>query len=551
MGKRRNKTSIGPNTNVRNESPFKKKQFTPMQVDQSDVHEIPLKTVIDDLPPQVTPATMNEATSLQITTDSVPHFDTSLPRIQTVGSSDDEEILNDETALDISQITSDLDPESRFEETDGEVSDLAEFLSTLEIEKKLPAETQTESLNLKRYRNGTIRATISHERLCGVASRKARTFEIMADQIIDFNRPTPTLRAGWNKLCKDKLARVLGTIFRGIDNREDSYLLLAAVRAFDSFMFLDRLRQPVPPSRVAEFLVNIFEQEGEGWVATLDVGLDDDTSRRLSHQVSTVTTKKVEQEPTMELPENDEDYRRSGFQYLGSEAQVRHTRGTGLNNEGDISILGRSQNLQGRRLYDTPTSRESYKIRTMKNKETSTGKAVRKIMVDGVLYSVCKDETDATFENDTRSHDMNKEYMRSTRKDKDSDGDHGSGPYTTTSDLSVHQADSYPYGPHWMYFIVDPYSQDTQSMKDGTILPWYAHKHEMGMQLNYPVQLGELHIDMEIFLSRFNQLTYDPTKHHQSYLQQFPVFQSDGKDVRPFIIPFLNTVTQLSTGFGV
>ena len=211
-------------------------------------------------------------------------------------------------------------------------------------------------------------------------------------------------------------------------------------------MFLDRLGQPVPPSRLAEFLINIFEDKDEGWVAILDVGLDDDTSRSLSYQVSNVTTKKMEREPTTEPPEDDEDYRRSGFQYLGSEARVRHTRGTGLNNEGDISILGRSQNLQGRRLYDTPTPRESYKIRTTKKKETSTGRAVRKIMVDGVLYSVCKDETDATF--DTRSHDMNKEYMRSTRKDKDSDGDHGSGPYTTTSDLSVHQADSYPYGPH-------------------------------------------------------------------------------------------------------
>ena len=231
MGKCRNKTSIGSSTNVRNEPPFKKKQFTPMQVDQSNVHEIPLKTVIDDLPPQVTPATMNEAASLQITTDSVPHFDTTLPRIQTVGSSDDEEILNDETALDISQITSDLDPESRFEETDGEVSNLADFLSTLEIEKKLPAETQTESPTIKRYRNGIIRATLSHERLRGVASHKARTFEIMADQIIDFNGSALTLQAGWNKLCKDKLAQVLGTIFQGIDDREDSYISLGCSKS--------------------------------------------------------------------------------------------------------------------------------------------------------------------------------------------------------------------------------------------------------------------------------------------------------------------------------
>ena len=111
MGKRHNKISIGSSTNVKNEPPFKKKQFTPMQADQSDMYDIPLKTVLDDQPPQVTPATMNDTTSLQMTADSPLRFDTALPRIHTVNSSDDEEILNDETALDISQITCDLDPE--------------------------------------------------------------------------------------------------------------------------------------------------------------------------------------------------------------------------------------------------------------------------------------------------------------------------------------------------------------------------------------------------------------------------------------------------------
>ena len=122
MGKRHNKTSIGSSTNMKNEPPFKKKQFTPVQGNQGDMYDIPLKTVLDDLPSQVTPATMNDTTSLQTTADSAPHFDTALPRIHTVKSSDDEEILNDETALDISRITSDLDPELTFDETDSDVS---------------------------------------------------------------------------------------------------------------------------------------------------------------------------------------------------------------------------------------------------------------------------------------------------------------------------------------------------------------------------------------------------------------------------------------------
>ena len=105
----------------------------------------------------------------------------------------------------------------------------------MEIDKKLPAEAQTESPNVKTYRNGIIRATLSHEHLLGVASHKARTFEILADQVIDFNHSVPTLRAGWSKLCKDKLPRVLETIFQGTDNvnEEECYPLIAAVKAFD------------------------------------------------------------------------------------------------------------------------------------------------------------------------------------------------------------------------------------------------------------------------------------------------------------------------------
>ena len=69
---------------MRNEPPFKKKQLTKKQDTQSNAQDIPLKTVLDDLPPQVTPAMMSNATSLQVSVDASCCLDTTQPRIYMV-----------------------------------------------------------------------------------------------------------------------------------------------------------------------------------------------------------------------------------------------------------------------------------------------------------------------------------------------------------------------------------------------------------------------------------------------------------------------------------
>ena len=99
-------------------------------------------------------------------------------------------------------------------------------------------------------------------------------------------------------------------ILRGTGNvnEEDCYPLIAAVKAFDSFTFLDRIGGPVTPNRLAEFLIGIFEQKDKGWIATLNVGLDDETSRRLSHHIYSITKRKLTQELTTGPSDNDEDY---------------------------------------------------------------------------------------------------------------------------------------------------------------------------------------------------------------------------------------------------
>ena len=58
MGKQQTKSFISLSTQVENEPPFKKKQLIEMQVTQSNAQDIPLQTVLDDLPTQVTHAMM-------------------------------------------------------------------------------------------------------------------------------------------------------------------------------------------------------------------------------------------------------------------------------------------------------------------------------------------------------------------------------------------------------------------------------------------------------------------------------------------------------------
>ena len=59
----------------------------------------------------------------------------------------------------------------------------------------------------------------------------------------------------------------------------------------------------------------------------------------------------------------------------------------------------------------------------------------------------------------------------------------------------------YPHGPYRTHFSVDPYAEHDTNPATGTIYPWYAVRHELGMTLNHPLELGQLHVDKEAFIA--------------------------------------------------
>lgn len=139
-------------------------------------------------------------------------------------------------------------------------------------------------------------------------------------------------------------------------------------------------------------------------------------------------------------------------------------------------------------------------------------------------------------------------------------GSHDSGPsyyggapppyggppsHTTASD------NSYPRGPYWTHFTVDPYAELVTHPTTGSIYPWYAVRHELGMTLNHPLELGQLHIDKEAFLTYFIDQHYSPDKHYKAFVGRFPTFVAGERDLRPYLIPYLYQVSQHCASFAV
>lgn len=52
--------------------------------------------------------------------------------------------------------------------------------------------------------------------------------------------------------------------------------------------------------------------------------------------------------------------------------------------------------------------------------------------------------------------------------------------------------------------------------------PWYAVHHKLGMTLNHPLELGQLHIDKEAFLAYFIYPHYNPNKLYRAFVGRFP-----------------------------
>ena len=110
----------------------------------------------------------------------------------------------------------------------------------------------------------------------------------------------------------------------------------------------------------------------------------------------------------------------------------------------------------------------------------------------------------------------------------------------------------YPEGPHWTHYVINPYEDIIADPTTGSIRPWYAIKHELGRTLNFPLNLGNLQIDKDLFLAQFIDSRYDGNTHFKSFMYRFPQFpDEDGPGFRHQIIPFLYQVSQHCVGFSV
>ena len=110
----------------------------------------------------------------------------------------------------------------------------------------------------------------------------------------------------------------------------------------------------------------------------------------------------------------------------------------------------------------------------------------------------------------------------------------------------------YPEGPHWTHFVINPFDDIVADPQTGSIRPWYAIKHELGRTLNFPLNLGNLQIDKDMFLAQFVDVQYDHHSHFKAFASRFPTFPEDDSGAyRHNIIPFLYQVTQHCVGFGV
>ena len=120
------------------------------------------------------------------------------------------------------------------------------------------------------------------------------------------------------------------------------------------------------------------------------------------------------------------------------------------------------------------------------------------------------------------------------------------------SSSSENSIGPFPEGPHWTHFVINPYEDIIADPTTGSIQPWYAIKHEMGRTLNFPLNLGNLQIDKDLFLAQFIDTRYDANTHFKSFMYRFPQFpEEDGPGFRHHIIPFLYQVTQHCVAFSV
>ena len=137
-------------------------------------------------------------------------------------------------------------------------------------------------------------------------------------------------------------------------------------------------------------------------------------------------------------------------------------------------------------------------------------------------------------------------------------GSHDSGPsyggpppYGGPPSHATTSSRDYPHGPYWTHFTVDPYAELVTNPSTGMIYPWYAVRHELGMTLNHPLELGQLHIDKEAFLTYFIDQHYSPDKHYKAFVGRFPTFVAGEKDLRPYLIPYLYQVSQHCASFAI
>ena len=75
-----------------------------------------------------------------------------------------------------------------------------------------------------------------------------------------------------------------------------------------------------------------------------------------------------------------------------------------------------------------------------------------------------------------------------------------------------------PEGPHWTHFVVNPYDDIVADPETGTIRPWYAIKHEIGRTLNFPLNLGNLQINKDLYLAHFVDTRYVANTHFKSFM---------------------------------
>ena len=129
-----------------------------------------------------------------------------------------------------------------------------------------------------------------------------------------------------------------------------------------------------------------------------------------------------------------------------------------------------------------------------------------------------------------------------------------SEPSEDPSDFSgnANNHDDYPEGPHWTHYVINPFKDIIADPHTGGICPWYAIKHELGRTLNFPLNLGNLQIDKDLFLAQFFDTRYDPHAHFKSFMNRFPQFpEDDGPGFWHHIIPFLYQVTQHCVAFSI